>query len=65
VGPGGARRLPERSPARGQQLADADGGGAGRAPEGEVHIGLYPLLDAYKRWWLAADFDGPEAMFDP
>jgi hypothetical protein len=32
--------------------------------EGEVHIGLYPLLDGDKCWWLAADFDGPEAMFD-
>jgi superfamily II DNA or RNA helicase len=32
--------------------------------KGEVHIGLYPLLDGDKCWWLAADFDGPEAMFD-
>ena len=30
--------------------------------KGEVHIGLYPLLDGDKCWWLAADFDGPEAM---
>jgi superfamily II DNA or RNA helicase len=32
--------------------------------KGEVHTGLYPLLDGDKCWWLAADFDGPEAMFD-
>lgn len=32
--------------------------------KGEVHIGLYPLLDGDKCWWLAANFDGPEAMFD-
>jgi len=31
---------------------------------GEVHVGLYPLLDGDKCWWLAADFDGPEAMLD-
>jgi superfamily II DNA or RNA helicase len=32
--------------------------------KGEVHIGLYPLLDGDTCWWLAADFDGPDAMFD-
>jgi hypothetical protein len=32
--------------------------------KGEVHVGPYPLLDGDKCWWLAADFDGPEAMFD-
>ena len=32
--------------------------------KGEVHIGLYPLLDSDQCWWLAADFDGPEAMLD-
>ena len=31
---------------------------------GQVHVGLYPLLDGDRCWWLAADFDGHEAMFD-
>ena len=31
---------------------------------GKIHVGLYPLLDGDRCWWLAADFDGPEAMFD-
>ena len=29
-----------------------------------MHIGLYPLLDGDRCWWLAADFDGPAAMLD-
>jgi hypothetical protein len=32
--------------------------------KGEVHVGQYPLLDGDRCWWLAADFDGQEAMFD-
>jgi superfamily II DNA or RNA helicase len=31
---------------------------------GDVHVGLYPLLDGDLCWWLAADFDGPMAMLD-
>ncbi|MGH3979555.1 MAG: TOTE conflict system archaeo-eukaryotic primase domain-containing protein [Pseudonocardiaceae bacterium] len=31
---------------------------------GDVHIGLYPLLDRDQCCWLAADFDGPAAMLD-
>lgn len=31
---------------------------------GEIELGLYPLLDADKCCWLAADFDGPAAMLD-
>ncbi|MGH3470300.1 MAG: TOTE conflict system archaeo-eukaryotic primase domain-containing protein, partial [Thermocrispum sp.] len=31
---------------------------------GDVHIGLYPLLDGERCWWLAADFDGDAAMLD-
>jgi superfamily II DNA or RNA helicase len=32
--------------------------------KGEVHIGLYPLLDGDRCRWLAADFDGPHALAD-
>ncbi|MGH3519354.1 MAG: TOTE conflict system archaeo-eukaryotic primase domain-containing protein [Haloechinothrix sp.] len=31
---------------------------------GDVHLGLYPLLDGDRCWWLAADFDGNAAMLD-
>lgn len=31
---------------------------------GDAAIGLYPLLDSDRCWWLAADFDGPAAMLD-
>lgn len=31
---------------------------------GEVHVGLYPLLDGDRCCWLAVDFDGPAAMLD-
>ncbi|MFF0144156.1 hypothetical protein ATK36_4352 [Amycolatopsis sulphurea] len=31
---------------------------------GDVHVGLYPLLDGDLCWWLAADFDAPMAMLD-
>ncbi|MEO9238625.1 MAG: DEAD/DEAH box helicase family protein [Jatrophihabitantaceae bacterium] len=31
---------------------------------GELDLGLYPLLDGDRCWWLAADFDGPSAMLD-
>ncbi|MGH3762240.1 TOTE conflict system archaeo-eukaryotic primase domain-containing protein [Actinophytocola sp.] len=31
---------------------------------GEKHVGLYPLLDGDRCWWLAADFDGQTAMLD-
>lgn len=31
---------------------------------GQKHIGLYPLLPGDRTNWLAADFDGPQAMLD-
>ncbi len=31
---------------------------------GDLEIGLYPLLDNDRCYWLAADFDGPTAMLD-
>jgi hypothetical protein len=31
---------------------------------GQMHVGLYPLLDGDHCWWLAADFDGTAAMLD-
>lgn len=31
---------------------------------GEIAVGLYPLLDADRCCWLAADFDGQAAMLD-
>ena len=31
---------------------------------GKMHIGLYPLMDGDRCWWLAADFDGADAMID-
>ena len=31
---------------------------------GEVHVGLYPLLDNDLCHWMAADFDGQSAMLD-
>jgi superfamily II DNA or RNA helicase len=32
--------------------------------EGQMHIGLYPLLDDGTCWWVAADFDKEAAMLD-
>jgi superfamily II DNA or RNA helicase len=31
---------------------------------GDLHLGLYPLLDSDRCSWLAADFDGQAAMLD-
>jgi hypothetical protein len=32
--------------------------------KGDVHAGVYPLLDGDRCWWLAADFDGSDAITD-
>jgi len=31
---------------------------------GDIDVGLYPLLNGDRCWWLAADFDGSAAMLD-
>lgn len=31
---------------------------------GDIDLGLYPLLDGDRCWWLAADFDGSAGMLD-
>jgi len=31
---------------------------------GDVDLGLYPLVDGDRCWWLAADFDGSVGMLD-
>ncbi len=30
--------------------------------KGDGHVGVYPLLDGDRCWWLVADFDGPDAL---
>jgi len=30
--------------------------------KGDVHVGVFPLLDGDRCWWLAADFDGQDAL---
>jgi superfamily II DNA or RNA helicase len=30
--------------------------------KGDVHVGVYPLLDGDRCWWLAADFDGQDSL---
>ncbi len=31
---------------------------------GQLEVGLYPMLDGDRCWWLAADFDGTAAILD-
>jgi hypothetical protein len=30
--------------------------------KGDAHVGVYPLLDGDRCWWLTADFDGQDAL---
>jgi len=30
--------------------------------KGDAHVGVYPLLDGDRCWWLVADFDGQDAL---
>ena len=64
LAPGGARRVAQGSPHAERNYLPLTPEVLAAHLKGEVHVGLYPLLDGDRCWWLAADFDGPQAMLD-
>src|SRR3954452_21987671 len=60
----GPRRMAQGGAARRPRLPAIDPDVVTAHLSGEVHLGLYPLLDGDRSWWLAADFDGQAAMLD-
>jgi hypothetical protein len=59
-----ARRVTQRHPHKDRDYLPLSNDVLPAHLPGDVHVGLYPLLEGDLCWWLAADFDGPMAMLD-